>query len=534
MKLVTSLQMRECDRRTIAGENLPHATDGLVLMERAGRGIFHKIKQDFTHLGQRPILIFCGRGNNGGDGFVLGRLLNEHHLRSVVILLADTGDLTDDAKAQYEKFCLGGGLVRSALDALELSSQVESELRLASRHRPLLVDGMLGTGSRGAPRGVIGASVELINDLRIRRCAEVVAIDLPTGINADTGEVAGGAVIADATISMAYAKVGFFAYPARSYMGRIHVVDIGIPSSVESDVGLPLSLMTRDLAVELMPSPSPDAHKGSMGRLLIVGGSPGLTGAPTLTALAAINNGAGLVTVAAPAGSNAILEEKLTEAMTLPCPQTESGGLAKSALALIGEKLDEADVCVLGPGLGREEETGALVRSLLGRCRQAKLAGLVIDADALFGMGSDGSLKLPESPIPILTPHPGEMARLLGQERLPETIPPWDIAASYAQKSSSVVVLKGAPTVIVASDGEVWINPTGNAGLATGGSGDALAGIIASFLGRGLRPIDAARLGVFLHGYAADHMRLSLVESAITPSGLINRLGRICHNLAQK
>ncbi len=531
MKLVTSLQMRECDRRTIAGENLSHPTSGQVLMERAGWGIFSIIRSEFVYLGQRPILIFCGRGNNGGDGFVLARLLDEHHYRCLVILLADPDDLSEDARIQYDKFHRANGCVKVVRDISLLEKEANLELRLSSLHRPLLVDALLGTGSRGAPRGLIGSCVELINELHRARQAEVVAIDLPTGINADSGEVAGEAVKADLTISMAFAKVGFYSYPARSFLGRLEVVDIGIPQSIEADVGLPLSLMTPEIASNLLPRPAPDAHKSCLGRLLVIGGSPGLTGAPALTASAALHCGAGLITVATPKGCNPILEVKLTEAMTLPSPETKSGGLALKAEEQLGARLEESDVCVLGPGLGREKQTQALVRSLLGKCRQAKLKGLVIDADALFALSDEISVPLPASPEPILTPHGGEMARLLGLSCLPDDRQRWEIAALYARERSCILVLKGSPTIIANADGEIWLNPTGNAGLATGGSGDALAGIIAAFLGLGLNPLNAARLGVFLHGYTADILALSTPQSAITPLSLIENLGRSWQDL---
>ncbi|MCK4303672.1 MAG: NAD(P)H-hydrate dehydratase [Candidatus Eisenbacteria sp.] len=520
MRLVTSLQMRECDRRTIAGENLPAPTDGLFLMERAGLGIFTAIRGHCRHLSQRPVLIFCGRGNNGGDGLVVGRLLQQRNLWPSLFLLAEPHQLSPDAAVQYERYVRAGGRVRIVPEEGALESLVASELRASSRQRPILVDALLGTGSRGAPRGVLGSCVELINQLRDKRDAEVVAVDLPTGINADTGAVAGKAVVAQLTVTMAYVKAGFLRYPARTHLGRVQVVDIGIPHSVEEDVGLPIALMTLEEATRLLPHRAPDVHKGGVGKILIVGGSPGLTGAPAMAAMAALRAGAGLVTVALPRGLNPALEAKLTEVMTLPCPQTAAGSLASTAAKTILARAGSTDVWVLGPGLGREGAALELVRALLGRLRGA----MVLDADALFALGVDKWWRPEGVPPAILTPHPGEMARLLGVDLSQMSDPPWDVASSYARQRRCVLVLKGAPTVVASPAGDVWINPSGNAGLATGGSGDALAGVIAALLGQGLEPVEAARLGVFLHGLAADCALPGAGLAGLLPTDLIASL----------
>jgi NAD(P)H-hydrate epimerase len=520
MKLTTSIQMRECDRRTIAGENLEKPTDGLILMERAGWGIFAALRRSFRHLGQRPVMIFCGRGNNGGDGLVVARLLQERAQSPVVMLLGRAGDLSPDARVQHERYRQIGGRIHYLPDEASLLERVAAELRTAGRYAPLLVDALLGTGSTGAPRGLIGACVRLMERLRIEHHAEVLAVDLPTGVNADTGAVPGVATRADLTATMAFAKVGFFFHPGRQHLGKLVVVDIGIPHSVADDVGLPLALMTAAEARELLPQRAPDAHKGRVGRILIIGGSPGLTGAPALAGMAALRSGAGLITAAVPSGLNLALEAKLTEVMTLPCPQTAAGGLDRPAEEAILARAETTDVWVLGPGLGREEPALALARRLFGR-----LPGpIVVDADALFALGKGDWRRPTDSPPPILTPHPGEMARLLGTAEKPLSAPPYEVAQGYARERGCILVLKGAPTVIASPDGQVWVNPTGNAGLATGGSGDALSGIIAALLGQGLAPAEAARVGVFLHGEAADRACSSAGLAGLAPTDLIAAL----------
>jgi NAD(P)H-hydrate epimerase len=520
MKLINALQMRECDRRTIAGEGCDHPTPGRVLMERAGWGIFAALRQHFDHLGQRPILVFCGRGNNGGDGLVVARHLHAAGLAPQVFLLAERGQLTGDAAEQEAAYRARGGWIEETVEEERLLARVTQTLRAAGHHPPLLIDALLGTGSRGAPRGVIGGCVRLVEGLRDGWDAEVLAVDLPTGIDADTGAVAGEVVSADLTVTMARLKVGSLFHPARGHLGRVRVVDIGIPPSVEHEVGLPLNLMTREDAFLLVPRRPPDAHKGRVGRLLIVGGSPGLTGAPAMAGRAAVRCGAGLVTIAAPEGLNAPLAAKLTEVMTLPCPQTPAGGLAPEAEAPILARREATDVLALGPGVGREAEALQLVRRLAARFP----GPVVIDADGLAAFAGEPCPRPAGAPPPVLTPHPGEMARLVAGDATALAGAPYEVAERYARAHGCILVLKGAPTVVAGPGGEVWVNPTGNAGLATGGSGDVLTGIIAAFLGQGLKPLDAARLGVFVHGAAADRLLPERGEAGLAPSDVITAL----------
>ncbi len=528
MKLITSLQMRECDRRAIAGENLPAPIPGPVLMERAGWGAYAAVRQRFDRLAQRPILVFCGRGNNGGDGLVLARLLALDRRDALAVLAAEPAQLSADARRQCERLIAAGGRIAAPAGPAELERCLAGELRAASRLDPLIIDALLGTGSRGAPQGLIGACVAWINRAREERGARVVAVDLPTGVDADTGEVPGEAVRADLTVTMAYAKVGFCFYPARGHVGRLQVVDIGLPPSVADDVGLPLAQMDAAEAGALLPVRAADAHKGRVGRLFILGGSPGLTGAPSLTALAALRAGAGLVTIGLPAGLNAALEAKLTEVMTLPLPQSSLGGLVPEAEGEILARRAITDVWVVGPGLGREPGALALARAVV---RHAP-GSMVVDADGLSALSGGVEWWRPEDgPPAVLTPHPGEMARLLGQEVPAPGVPAWETAAAYARARRCVLVLKGAPTVVAAPDGRVWINPTGNAGMATGGTGDALTGVIAALLGQGLEPVDAARMGVYLHGHAGDLAGEAAGPVGLLPTDLIAALPRAWQRL---
>lgn len=520
MKLVTALQMRECDRRTIAGEGLPGPTPGRVLMERAGWGIFAALRQHFAHLGQRRILILGGPGNNGGDGLVVARHLRALGLSPQVILLAEPAALSPDAREQVDAYRREGGVLQVAADEAALGGALARALRTLGSHAPLLVDALLGTGARGAPRGVIAAGVSVLNSLRDELGAEILAVDLPTGVDADTGEVPGEAVEADVTVTLGFLKTGFLFQPARAHLGRIRVVDIGIPWTVQEDVGLPRNLMTAEEAQLLVPHRAPDAHKGLVGRILIVGGSPGLGGAPAMAGWAALRIGAGLVTVALPTSLNPALEAKLTEVMTLPCPETASGGLALAAEGTILQRALRADVLALGPGLGRDPESLRLVRHLVGRFP----GPVVIDADGLWALTGESWARHAEGPAPILTPHPGEMARLTGVDASAWVTRRVEVAEAYARERGCILVLKGAPTIVADPVGEIWVNPTGNAGLATGGSGDVLTGVIAGLLGQGLRPLDAARMAVFLHGYAADRVAERSGAPSVLPTDLLAAL----------
>jgi len=529
MKLVTALQMRECDRRTIAGENLPAPTDGLTLMERAGWGIFSVVRRRCERLAQRPILIFCGSGNNGGDGLVLARLLVANGCDPLVVLAAEPAALSADARVQYDRLRARGGRIGVVTAQEHLEALLGPELRAAGRLRLLAVDALLGTGSRGAPRGLAAACVDWIHRAREQRGAEVVAIDLPTGVDADTGQVAGGAVRADLTVTMAYPKLGFYYYPGRAHVGSLAVADIGIPAQVAEDVGLPLALMEAAEAGALLPARPGDAHKGRAGRLFILGGSPGLTGAPSLAALAALRTGAGLVTIGLPAGLNAALEAKLTEVMTLPLPEDAEGSLSPEGESRVLARGGVTDVWAIGPGLGRRPGALELARAVIRHAPGA----LVVDADGLFALSGGVQWWRGEgSPPAVLTPHPGEMARLLETEPAAPGAAAWETVTRYARAHRCVLVLKGAPTLVAAPDGEVWVNPTGNAGMATGGTGDALTGVIAALLGQGLPPADAARLGVYLHGLAGDLAAEDAGPVGLIPTDLIAALPRAWRLLA--
>ncbi len=511
MDFVTRDQMRAMDRRTIDGGIVP----GPVLMERAGRGIYLSIVRRLQDRVPGRVVVVSGKGNNGGDGFVVARLLRERGWWPRVLLTVRESDLAGDALG-------AAGRARSV--GLLLEAAGPRELGLLSNLGPadLIVDALLGTGLSGPAAGPTLEWIRAIN----ASPAQKVAVDIPSGLSADRGMLAGEAVRADWTVTMALPKIGILFFPARDFVGDVDVVDIGIPPEVQAEIGAAARLTDAEEARLRLPRPGSGSHKGDWGKLLIVGGSPGLTGAPTLAGQAALRTGAGLVRVGIPQSLNPILETKLTEAMTIPLPDGEEGQLLASGADRILGGFGDWDALVLGPGLGRSPEAERLVMRLLGGWK----GPLLIDADGLNALAAWG----PDSWVPparerraggrrggcVLTPHPGEMSRLTGRTIAALIEDPVATAREWAPRWGVTLVLKGAPSVIVSADGEVRINPTGNSGLATGGSGDVLSGIIGALLGQGLSGFDAAVLGCYLHGLAADLAVLDSAKRSLLPGDL--------------
>lgn len=488
--LLTVDQMRRIDQTAIEGMKVP----SLDLMEAAGRGVAEAMVRRLGSFEGRGVLVCCGRGNNGGDGFVVARRLLELGARPEVVVIAKLADLSPDARVNAGRWEAAGGATRF----LETEAEVEAYFD-APREVEMAVDALLGTGSRGAPRGAVGRAIRGLNALDV----PLVAIDIPSGIDADTGAVPGDAVDADLTVTLAFPKQGHYLYPARERRGLLDVVDIGIPR--EAALATPVTRFLVDAADvnEFLPRWPGNAHKGDRGRLLVVGGSVGLTGAVALASMSAARGGAGLVTAGVPAGLNDILEVKLTEAMTLPLAEGSGRWLSPAALPQIrqfdGGRLS---AMVVGPGLSRNEEALELARLLVA----GSACPAVVDADALYAFrGRPDLLARTATAGPlVLTPHPGEAEWLLGRPAAEITAGRLELAAAWARERGQVLVLKGAPTVIGSPDGETFVNPTGGPALATGGTGDVLAGLIGAFLAQGLAPLHAAIAGVFLHGFTAD------------------------------
>lgn len=484
--LVTGAQMARIDLRAIDG-----GVPGTDLMERAGRGVYEVTRDLIGGLRGRTVSVLCGRGNNGGDGFVAARLAHLDGAKVRCFLVGLIDEVAGDARHHLDRLTL----LLNVVDASD--SGLIGRVKGALADSDVAVDALLGTGLTGAARPPIGDVIEL---LASAECVKV-AVDVPSGLDADTGRHDGPVASADATATFAAPKLGQLFYPGRELCGRLHLVDIGIPDAAVEAEAVTTSLIGLAGAQGLLPERAPDAHKGDCGRVAVVAGSVGMTGAASLTAMAALRSGAGLVTLGVPESLNDILEVKLTEVMTRPLPEVRSRRcLSLRARGELQALFGTAGSVAIGPGLGTYRETSELVRRLLSDLE----CPAVLDADGLNAFVGHTDL-LRDASVPlVLTPHPGEFSRLTGlsQQRIGED--PIGVATEFAVDLGLTVVLKGAPTVVASADGRTFVNSSGNAGMATGGTGDVLTGLLAGLLAQGLDPVRAACAAVYLHGLAGD------------------------------
>lgn len=487
MRVVTPEEMARVDKEAIAGEKIP----GLALMERAGQAVARAARDMLGRAGGRRVAVFCGKGNNGGDGFVVARLLADAGIDAFVFLMADPLELSGDAASNFER--LGGLPVR----VTTVTAPADLEGFRGSADCDLVVDAIFGTGFSGKAEGIFESAIQAINSAG----CPVLSVDIPSGVRGLTGVVDGPAVAADKTVTFAALKVGLVQFPGAGLAGIVETADIGIPERLLASVpDSKIFVITEDGAAALLPARPPDAHKSQCGSVLVVGGSPGLTGAAALCAQAALRAGAGLVTLCVPEGVHDILEVKLTEVMTRPLPQTAGRSLSREAAEYVLRICSDFDVLALGPGLSTSGETRQAVRELV----RSLPIPLVLDADGLNAMsGHVDILEGRKAPL-VLTPHPGEMARLRESDTTSVQSDRVGVALEAARSWGAVVVLKGANTVIAEAAGTVRINMTGNPGMATAGMGDVLTGCVAAFIARGLDGFDAAAAGVYYHGHAAD------------------------------
>jgi NAD(P)H-hydrate epimerase len=476
--------MRKIDEATIR-DFIP----GIELMENAGAGVTEELLGYFKPTKTTRITVVCGKGNNGGDGFVIARLLKKKGHKVSVYLLGKAGEVKGDAAANLKR-CTRAKIKVNEVTEKSLS-RLEDELLKAG----IIVDAIFGTGFEGKPRGMSRDIIQFMND-----CPAVkVAVDVPSGVNASTGD-AELAVDADLTVTMALPKLGHFLYPGKGYTGDLHVHDIGVPPEVVLRESLSTFVLGKSDIEEALPVKLPDAHKWSCGHMLAVCGSTGFTGAASLTSISAMRSGCGLVTLVTPRSLNSVMEIKLTEVMTLPVDETPDGSLSYRARKAILDFAAGADAVAMGPGLSRNADTVKLVRYLLPRLG----VPTVLDADGLNAFaGKAAKLKGMDFPL-VITPHVGEASRLFGVDKKKILSRPVEFARKAARDLGLVMVLKGAPTIIAGPEGDTYINPTGNQGLATAGSGDVLTGIIGGLLAQGADPLEAAASGVYIHGLLAD------------------------------
>lgn len=507
MTIVTAAQMQALDRRTITEAHIP----GLTLMENAGTGVVDAMERAFGSLAGKSVAILCGKGNNGGDGFVVARRVKQKRARATVLLMARPADLSGDAKAMRGRFVRTAG--SSAIHVRPTEARMEEVLQRSD----IVVDALLGTGLSTPVTGLYLQAIHAING----SARPVVAVDLPSGINADTGAILGEAVRATLTVTFGLPKVGLYVGPGIDHAGSIEIVDIGIPQSYVEAVGSTISLMTHEHARTVLPQRLPASHKGSYGHAGIIAGSAGKTGAAALAAKAALRTGAGLVTVATPTSVNDTLESILLEAMTAPMPETTARTLALAGLDDLVSFANSKSAVAIGPGLTTHAETVELVRALISKLQ----IPCIIDADALNALSGHSALLAHAKAPLVLTPHPGEMARLAeGATTQSVNTDRIGCASQFAKENQVILVLKGARTVVAHPDGRVAVCPTGNPGMATAGTGDVLTGMIVSFLAQGCPAWDSACAATYFHGLAGDLAAAHLGPAGMIAGDLIDRI----------
>jgi ADP-dependent NAD(P)H-hydrate dehydratase / NAD(P)H-hydrate epimerase len=487
--LATAEEMQDVDRAAIRGIGIP----GLLLMENAGRAFVEELENRIGSLASKHVAIVCGKGNNGGDGFVIARHLLNKGSSVSVLLLCKRREVSGDAATNL------GILLKMLKSEGRRSSlrEMKSARQFTGERRPdVIVDAIFGTGFSGSVRGLQERAIRWVN----RQESFVASVDIPSGVNATTGIVENVAVKADLTVTMGLAKIGHYVGSGRECSGEVNVVDISIPRHLYTRGKGRVNRVLADDVAKALPRRPLIAHKHSVGKIFVLAGSRTLTGAPFMASQSAMRSGAGAVILGVPASIHGVLARKVTEVMVTPLEETQDGTVSLSAWETIRLRTDWADVVVIGPGLSQNPETEEVVLRLLSTVEKP----VVLDADGLTMAASDLSSLKKRKHMTILTPHVGELRRLTGVDSDYIELHRVDVALKAARLLRSIVVLKGAPTITGTPDGHTFVNSTGNPGMATAGSGDVLTGLIASLLGQGMSGASAAFSGVFIHGMAGD------------------------------
>ncbi len=513
MKLVTASQMQALDRAAIERYKIP----SIELMERAGKGVADAVAKRFPKKG--VVAIVAGKGNNGGDGFVAARHLAKAGYKVRIYLLSPWTDLSPDARVNWDRLTEVKVSVAEAFGENDLKKHA-SEFEAAS----CVIDAIFGTGLSSEVKGKYKNAIDLINSL----LKPVVAVDVPSGLSADTGVPLGAAVRAKLVVTLGLAKVGLVTNMGHEYAREVEVVDIGIPKEATDALHSGYHLITPDMFNSYFAPRRDDTHKGTYGHVLVIGGSSGKMGAGLLTGRGALRSGAGLVTYVLPAMAFVKFDIRSPEIMIEAIADGGRGYFIKNSLQELKGVLEGKDVVAIGPGIGTQDETKA---AFLDVVKKASVP-IVIDADGLNCLADSlGVIDGKKTPV-ILTPHPGELSRLTGAVVKDIQANRLQAAKGFAVKHKCHVVLKGHRTVIASPSGDVFINPTGNAGMATAGMGDVLTGVIASFLAQNLPVTEAVIAAVYLHGMAGDMAAEELGDRGLLASDVVNNLPKIIKVLA--
>jgi hydroxyethylthiazole kinase-like uncharacterized protein yjeF len=505
LKVALAAEMRSIDKR--AADDYSMAT--IILMENAGISIAAAAMEMLKgRCASSRVCVVCGRGNNGGDGMVAARHLFNRGVAVCVYLVGNLSAMKGEARSNAEV------VMRLGISLTEVQDEAGlNELRHNLLGCRLAVDALLGTGFNGMAGGLTLEVIRLLNSTG----GAVLSVDVPSGLNADNGKPLPEAVKAARTVTLALPKPGLLVYPGIEYAGVLTVADISIPRDLLVSNDLKTNILTEAEAAAMLPFRSPQTYKNAEGMVLAIGGARGMTGAISLTGMAALRGGAGMARLAVPAQQQPVVAAYHRELMVSPVDGTSHGCIAPSALPGLAGILNEANVIAVGPGMTRHDEALEFVRQLL---RQYK-GPVVIDADALYALSPSGLKTESEA---VITPHPGEMAHLLDSSAAEVQKDRFGAVARAAEIYGAVTVLKGAGTLIAHPDGRLFINTTGNSGMATAGAGDVLTGLIAALIAQGMVLYDAAVLGAYLHGLAGDLAAADKGKNSLVAGDIIDYL----------
>ncbi len=498
IKVCTAEMMREIDRK--AGEI--GGVPSIVLMENAGIACVEKLKR--LGLEGKRVAVFCGKGNNGGDGFVIARHLLNTGTETEIFLTCGR-DFKGDALINYN--------ILKNMNAPIYEISAEEDLKYKILSFDIVVDAIFGTGISGEISGAAKNAIEGINSY----AEAVLSADIPSGVNADDGSIAGVAVKADYTVTFGAYKKGMLLFTGADYCGKIEVAGISIPEYIYDDINT--NIIDEKSVSDLMPKRADNSHKGSYGKLLIIGGSAGMTGAAAMAAEAALKCGAGLVSVAVPKSLNEVLEVKLTEAMTIPA-EDKNGAFTADAAEVLIQSAKNADAVVFGPGIGRGADIKIILEALLEKTDMP----IIIDADGLYALAQNTELLKKHGKRLILTPHEGEFARLSGKSLQEIQKNRFELSTEFCKEFNTTLVLKGAKTIVTAPDLKQYTNIAGNNGMATAGSGDVLAGMIGAFSARVKNTDASAVLGVHFHSMAGDAAADTVGKNSLTATDIISSI----------
>ncbi len=511
MKLVTGEEMRLIDRIAIEEYGIPE----ILLMEAAGNAVAEELENEINHCSKNKIVIICGRGNNGGDGFVAARRLFMKGYRVKVYLLSPIEGIQGAAKTNLD--------ILLKLDCPMEAVNTIDALRKEAPEADILVDCILGTGLEGEVGPLFAEAIEIINSSPV----PVISVDIPSGAIADNGGISQAVVKANKTICLQLPKLGNMIYPAAEYNGELIIREIGIPFSAFNRSEFTKNLITKESVKEILPQRLGNTHKGTYGNAILVAGSAGMTGAAILSANAAMRVGAGIVRLAAPEGVNSVLESRLTEVITIPLRETKKGYMGIEDIDKVTALLKISNAIAIGPGSGTTLEIENLLRNVL----EVSDIPVVIDADGLNVLAQKMDLlSLAVAPV-ILTPHPKEFSRLTGLSVEEINRNRIETAVAFAKKWGVHLILKGARTVVAYPNGEVFINNTGNPGMATAGSGDVLTGMLAGLLAQGIAPERAALAAVYLHGKAGDFAAADKGEYSVVAGDIVEAISTVMKEL---